>query len=191
MLKRWKHRKPKNIIKSSRFSVCFRGISRLGSAFIHLRWFNFAHIYNQATSLHRWNKQGIYRKFLRGNGIHMTQRIVSPIVFKYSTIWIRCKDWRCVVSREFDFLLKICDRPLACFTCGVEAKKHSWVLAEAIMRKSTISKLHFSSVTARSFAWTTKHESCGHRSQRTRNANAGLRSHAISCTELVTKRRES
>jgi len=31
-------------IKSSRFSIGFRGISRLSSAFIFLRWFKLAHI---------------------------------------------------------------------------------------------------------------------------------------------------
>ena len=37
-----------------------------------------------------------------------------------NSIWIRCKDWRCVVLREIDFLFKICDRFLACSTCGVK-----------------------------------------------------------------------
>jgi len=43
------------ISKTSRFSVGFRGISRLDSTFIFLRWFKFAHICIQVTSLHRWS----------------------------------------------------------------------------------------------------------------------------------------
>ena len=39
---------------SRRFSMGFRGISRLGSAFIFLRWFKLAHISIQVTSLHRF-----------------------------------------------------------------------------------------------------------------------------------------
>jgi len=33
--------------KSARFCVCFRGISRLCSAFIFSQWFKLAHICNQ------------------------------------------------------------------------------------------------------------------------------------------------
>jgi len=40
-------------------------------------------------------------------------------------IWIRCKDWRCVVLREIDFLLKDCNGFLACFTCGVKLLEKS------------------------------------------------------------------
>ena len=35
---------------------------------------------DRVTSLHAWNKQGIYRKFLLGNRFHVTLRIVSPYV---------------------------------------------------------------------------------------------------------------
>jgi len=53
-------------IKSSgSFFIGFRGISRLGSAFIFLRWFKLGHICIQVTSLHRWNKQGIKTNFNR------------------------------------------------------------------------------------------------------------------------------
>jgi len=38
-------------LKKTRFSVCFRGISRLRSAFIFLQWFKLAHIYIQVSSL--------------------------------------------------------------------------------------------------------------------------------------------
>jgi len=40
-------------MKSSTFSVGWRGISRLGSAFMFLRWFKLAHICIQVTSLHK------------------------------------------------------------------------------------------------------------------------------------------
>jgi len=60
--------------KSSTFSVGFRGISRLGSAFVFLRWFKLAHICIQVTSLNKWNKQGINHKFLIGNRFHVTLR---------------------------------------------------------------------------------------------------------------------
>jgi len=64
-------------IKSSRrFSTGFRGISRLGSAFIFLRWFKIAHICIQVTSFH------------------------------FNSLACRCKDWWCVVLREIDFRLK-------------------------------------------------------------------------------------
>jgi len=69
--------------KSSSFSVGSRRISRLGSAFIFLRWFKLVHICIQVTSLHRWKKQGIHRKLILcfiGNRFHVTLRIVSPII---------------------------------------------------------------------------------------------------------------
>jgi len=46
--------------------------------------------------------------------------ILYPHPRHLDSLWIRCKDWRCVVLREIDFLLKICDRFLACFTCGLK-----------------------------------------------------------------------
>jgi len=61
-------------------STGFRGISRLGSAFIFLQWFKLAHICIQVTSLHKWKKQGINHKFLIGKRFHVTLRIVSPII---------------------------------------------------------------------------------------------------------------
>jgi len=69
-------------MKSSTFSVGWRGISRLGSAFMFLRWFKLAHICIQVTSLHKWKMQGISHKFLIGNPFHVTLRIVSPIICK-------------------------------------------------------------------------------------------------------------
>jgi len=75
------HRVQKTI-KSSTFSIGFRRISRLGSAFIFLWWFKLAHICIQVTSLHEWKKQGIDHKFLIGNRFHVTLRIVSPVICK-------------------------------------------------------------------------------------------------------------
>jgi len=149
----------------------------MSSAFIFLRWFKFAHICIQATSLHKWKKQGFNHKFLIGNQVHVTLRIVSPIICKqcqqvwnvesqhkvreskqpqgcnkkkradpttkvlfylsqlglhvffiavlrlftfsdlvlafphFTPVSIGCRwqDWQCVLLREIDFLLKICD----------------------------------------------------------------------------------
>ena len=67
--------------KDQPFSIGFRGISWLGSAFIFLlRWFKFAHICIQVTSLHKWKTQRINKKILIGNRFHVTLRIVSPII---------------------------------------------------------------------------------------------------------------
>jgi len=43
---------------------CFRGTSRLRSAFIFLQCFKLAHMCIQVTSLHKCNKQGINHRFL-------------------------------------------------------------------------------------------------------------------------------
>jgi len=67
---------------------CFRGISRLGSAFIFLWWFKLAHICIQVTSLHKWKKQGINHKFLIGNRFHVTLRIVSLISVTMLCLWL-------------------------------------------------------------------------------------------------------
>ena len=83
-------------IKSSTFSIGFRGISQLGSAFIFLRWFKLAHICIQVTSLHKWKKQGINHKLLIGNRFHVTLRIVSPIILLkynlYYSVYTRTSD---------------------------------------------------------------------------------------------------
>jgi len=52
-----------------------RGISWPDSAFIFLRWFKLAHICIQVTTLHMWNRQGIYlqnfnRKSISRNTTH-------------------------------------------------------------------------------------------------------------------------
>ena len=73
--------------KSSTFSIGFRGISRLGFAFI-LRWFKLVHMCIQVTSFHKWKKQVINHKFLIGKRFHVTLPIVSPIICKQC---IRCE----------------------------------------------------------------------------------------------------
>ena len=67
-------------IKSSTFSIGFRGISQLGSVFVFMRWFKLAHIFIQVTSLHKWRKQWINHKFLIANRFHVTLIIVSLII---------------------------------------------------------------------------------------------------------------
>jgi len=42
----------KTTLKSTSISVCFRGISRVPSAFVFLRWFKFAHISIQVCTCH-------------------------------------------------------------------------------------------------------------------------------------------
>ena len=86
--------------KSTSVSVCFRGISRLPSAFVFLRWFKLAHISIQVQyvlSTMGVRKESI-SKFLIGNRFHVKLRILSP----YSN--------RVYLNnlREIDFLLKIC-----------------------------------------------------------------------------------
>jgi len=46
-------------LKSTSVSVCFRGISRLPSAFVFLWWFKLAHISIQVCTFHDECKQGI------------------------------------------------------------------------------------------------------------------------------------
>jgi len=62
---------------STRFAVNLKGITRLGSAFMFLRWFKLAH---QATAQigrsTRRNQSALI--FLIGNGFHVTLRIPSP-----------------------------------------------------------------------------------------------------------------
>ena len=50
----------------------------------------------------------------------ITNHEPSPYTRHLDSLWMRCKDRWCVVLREIDFLLKLCDRFLGCFTCGVK-----------------------------------------------------------------------
>jgi len=56
-------------LKSTSVSVCFRGISRLPSAFIFLQWFKLAHISIQVCTFHDGSKQGIDQKIFNRKSI--------------------------------------------------------------------------------------------------------------------------
>jgi len=89
----------KSTLKSTSLSVCFRGISRLSSAFIFLQWFKIAHIHIQLSALHDGCKQGIDKQMFNRKWI--SRQITHPqSLFK--------KDCWCVILREIHFLLKIC-----------------------------------------------------------------------------------
>ena len=72
-------------LKSTSVSVCFRGISRLPSAFVFLRWFKLAHISIHICTFHDGCKQGINQQILIGNRFHVKLRILSP--------WMRNFTW--------------------------------------------------------------------------------------------------
>ena len=54
------HRYSTTTVKSSRFSICFQGISWLLLCFHILWWFKLANIYIQVSALHSGVKQGIH-----------------------------------------------------------------------------------------------------------------------------------
>jgi len=68
------------ILKSTSVSVCFRGISRLPSAFVFLRWFKLAHISIQVCTLHDGCKQGIYQQIFNRKSI--SRKITHPQSWK-------------------------------------------------------------------------------------------------------------
>ena len=71
-------------IKSSVFSVGFRGTSWLDFAFIFLRWFKLSHIGIKICSLHDKGKQGIHQYIFNRKSI--SAGITHPqSLFKYST----------------------------------------------------------------------------------------------------------
>ena len=55
--------------KSTNVSVCFRGISRLPSAFVFLQWFKLAHISIQVCTFHDGCKQGIDQQIFNRKSI--------------------------------------------------------------------------------------------------------------------------
>jgi len=57
-------------------SVCFRGISRLPSAFVFLRWFKLAHISIQVFTSHDGCKQGIDQQIFNRKSI--SRKITHP-----------------------------------------------------------------------------------------------------------------
>ena len=69
-------------LQSTGVSVCFRGNSRLPSAFVFLRWFKLAHISIQVCTFHDGCKQGIDQQIFHR----------------------KSKDWGRVILREIDFL---------------------------------------------------------------------------------------
>jgi len=76
----WVQRKTSHIIEmtleSTSVSVCFRGISRLPSAFVFLRWFKLAHISIQLCTFHDGCKQGIDQQIFNRKSI--SRKITHP-----------------------------------------------------------------------------------------------------------------
>ena len=113
----------KPAIKSSRFSAALRGISRMGL----LSPFKLAHICIYLTSLHMWNKQGIYRKSLIGNRFHVTY--ASSFLKSYSNrIW-----WSEVIKSAL-FLLEQC--PVKWVTENCIPDQHYLTLIENISSRN-------------------------------------------------------
>ena len=70
------------LLKSTSVFVCFRGISRLPSAFIFLRWFKLAHISIQVCTFHDGCEQGIDQQIFNRKAI--SRKITHPqSLFKY------------------------------------------------------------------------------------------------------------
>jgi len=63
-------------LKSTSFSVCFRGINRLPSAFVFLRWFKLAHISIQVCTFYDGCKQGIHQQIFNMKSI--SRKITHP-----------------------------------------------------------------------------------------------------------------
>ena len=60
---------PITTLKSTSVSVCFRGISRLPSALVFLRWFKLVHISIQECTFHDGCKQGIDQQIFNRKSI--------------------------------------------------------------------------------------------------------------------------
>jgi len=84
-------------IKSSSFAVSFRGIIRMGSAFIVLEWFTLTPIGVQVTILHIGEMFWINRQMLIQNWLHITLRIASPTTCNQC---LQMKCWRANVRTE-------------------------------------------------------------------------------------------
>jgi len=85
-------------MKNFKFAVSFRGISRLGAAFIFLRWSKIAHIAIRVTRLqHTGEGFESIRKFAIGNRFHVTLRIVSPTICKQR---LQVKRWKVKAKPE-------------------------------------------------------------------------------------------
>ena len=84
-------------LKSTSVSVCFRGISRLPSAFVFLRWFKVVHISIQVCTFHDGCKQGFDQQILIRNQFHVKLRILSPENCNQS---LQVKSWKAEVTAE-------------------------------------------------------------------------------------------
>ena len=76
----WKSLLAQYTLKSTSVSVCFRGISRLPSAFVFLRLFKLAHISIQACTFHDGCKQGIDQQIFNRKSIW--RKITHPQSWK-------------------------------------------------------------------------------------------------------------
>jgi len=77
------------LVKNTMFSVCFRGISRLRSACIILRWFQLAHICRQACTVHDGVKPGIDQQIFNRKSISRT--ITHPQFWNLQA-WRNCPE---------------------------------------------------------------------------------------------------
>ena len=77
------------MLKSTSVSVCCRGISRLPSAFVFLRWFKLAHISIQVCTFHDGCKQGIDQQIFNRKSI--SRKITHPQSFSNRFCLQRCK----------------------------------------------------------------------------------------------------
>ena len=74
------HQYLQRTLKSTSVSVCFRGISRLPSAFVFLRWFKLAHISIQVCTFHDGCKQRIDQQIFNRKSI--SRKITHPQSWK-------------------------------------------------------------------------------------------------------------
>ena len=70
----------RSTLKSTSVSICFRGISRLPSAFVFLGWFKLAHISIQVCTFHDGCKQGIDQQIFDRKSI--PRKITHPQSWK-------------------------------------------------------------------------------------------------------------
>ena len=78
-------------------SVCFRGISRLPSAFVFLRWFKLARIFIQVCTFHDGCKQGIDQQIFNSKSISGKITHLQSENCKQS---LRVKRWKAEVTAE-------------------------------------------------------------------------------------------
>ena len=69
-------------LKSTNVSVCFRGISRVPSAFVFLRWFKLAHISIQVCTFHDGCKHGIDQQKFADRFLAYTHRGKYILAFR-------------------------------------------------------------------------------------------------------------